>query len=299
MARQSRFGLILLAILVVSFIGFFVIALRMEQSDGIGLRGPDRVGVLTIEGIITDAQGQIERLNRLRDDKNVRAIVLRIDSPGGAVAPSQELYREIYKANQVKPVITSVGTLCASGGYYAAMGTRRIFANPGSMVGSIGVIMEFVDVSELAEWAKVRSEVVKSGRFKDIGHPTRPMEDAERDLLQGVVDNVYLQFVDAVQQGRAAAGMTTDSVRAIADGRIFSGEQALDEGLVDEMGNLQDAIAYAGELVGLGSDPKVMHVEPRDRGLLQRLLEGRQGAVWEMLQEGTGPRMRYIWRPHG
>ncbi len=299
MAQKSRFGITLVIVLVVVFVGFFVLALQVDRRSGIGGIGAGKgvVAVLPVEGVIVDARDTVEQLIAFREDDGVKAIVLRVDSPGGVVAPSQELHAEIRKTDAVKPVITSIGAVCASGGYYAAVGSRHIMANPGSIVGSIGVIMEFVDISELTEWAKIKPQVVKSGPYKDIGNPTRAIDQTERRILQDLVDSVYGQFVSAVAEGRGAAGMTTDSVRAVAQGQIYSGQQARDLGLVDELGTLQDAIAAAGELADLGPEPDVVYPEEKRESIFRLFMQDAGTLLQGAAHEAATPKLHYIWRP--
>lgn len=215
----------------------------------------NRVAMVKVEGPIIDSESCINELKEYADDSSIKAIVLRVNSPGGAVAPSQEIHEEVRKASQRKPVVVSMAAVAASGGYYISAPATRIVANPGTITGSIGVIMEVPNVSGLMEKIGVKSEVIKSGRHKDIASVFRGIGDEERLILQGVMDNVHEQFMRAVAEGRK---MDLAKVREIADGRIFSGEQALEVGLVDEIGNIEDAIATAGQLGGIEGEPKVV-----------------------------------------
>jgi protease-4 len=181
---------------------------------------------------------------------------LRINSPGGGVGPSQEIHREVLKARERKKVIASIGSVGASGGYYVACASDLIIVNPGTITGSIGVVMEFSNVEELLKKIGLRSYVIKSGRHKDIGSPLREMTSEEKSILQGVIDSVHSQFIRAVAEGR---NMEERKVREIADGRIFSGEQAKELGLVDRLGGLQDAIEIAAEMVGIKGKPTVIY----------------------------------------
>jgi protease-4 len=213
-----------------------------------------KLALVRIEGPIMDSKDLVEEIREHAKDISVKAIILRIDSPGGAVAPSQEIYAEVKKALEKKPVIVSMGSLAASGGYYIAAPATRIFANPGTLTGSIGVIMEIPNVEELMKKIGVRSEVIKSGKNKDMASVFRTMQPEGRQILQGVLDNVHDQFIKAVAEGRK---MKLEEVRALADGRIFSGEQALALKLVDELGTLDDATKAAAIKAGLGDDPEV------------------------------------------
>ncbi len=216
--------------------------------------GSNKIAVIRVEGIITDAREVLEQFNEYELNQTVKAIVLRVDSPGGGVGPSQEIYErivDIQKKGSPK-VIVSMGSVAASGGYYISCAADKVVANPGSLTGSIVVIMEFANVQELFKKIGRDTVVIKTGEFKDLGNPTRTMTPAEKQLLQGVIDDVYQQFVDAISRGRK---LNTEKVRAIADGRIFSGKQAKELGLVDELGGLERALEIAADMVGIKQRP--------------------------------------------
>ncbi|HZW37637.1 MAG TPA: signal peptide peptidase SppA, partial [Candidatus Deferrimicrobiaceae bacterium] len=231
------------AVVALVFVAFFVLIVLLSHVDDWSLQTGEKVAVLPVTGMIADSEATIEQLKKFAKDDSIKAIVIRINSPGGGVGPSQEIYEEVKKLKGKKIVLASMGALAASGGYYIACGTQKIYANPGTITGSIGVIMNFMNVKELIEKIGLKGMVVKSGAFKDIGSPVREMKPEERELLQGVIDNVHSQFIAAVAEGRK---MDRESVARIADGRIFSGEQAKALGLVDALGNLEDAVADAG-----------------------------------------------------
>jgi len=231
----------------------------------------DKIGVLEVEGVIADSRRLVEQIDDFRQQSNIKAVVVRIDSPGGGVGPSQEIYSELKQLAAEKPVIVSMGSVAASGGYYIAVASQRIFANPGTITGSIGVIMSFPNYQELMGKIGVATEVVKSGRFKDTGSSTRPFTQADRELLQEMVDDVYQQFVEAVSKGR---NMPSDRLKPFVDGRIFSGRQAKDVGLIDELGGFTDAVKYAAKLTGLGEDPDLVYPEPEAVNFLDRYLQG-------------------------
>jgi protease IV len=237
----------------------------------IGLKGSapergDRVGVVEIKGVISDSRDVVENLKRFREDDAIKAIVVRIDSPGGAVAPAQEIFREIRKTADTKKVIASMGTVAASGGYYTAAAADGIVANPGTITGSIGVIMGFTNLQELFERIGLSPFVIKSGDYKDIGSPLREMEPHERKLLQDLADRIKDQFVQAICEGR---NMNPGEVEPIVDGRIFSGEEAMRIGLVDRLGNLQDAVDWAGELGGISGKIEVVYAPEKRFPLLR------------------------------
>lgn len=218
------------------------------------------VGVVELRGPIEDATELIETLERFRTRQSTVAVVLRVDSPGGAVAPSQELYDEVWRVREQKPVIASLGNVAASGGYYVASAANAIVASPGTITGSIGAIMAMPYMGPLAEKLGIREEIVKSGPYKDIGRPTRPLANEDRELLQGMVNDVREQFVAAVARGRA---MEPERVRELADGRIFSGAQAEANGLVDHLGGLEAAVRMAWVQAGQSGEPRVWRVRGR------------------------------------
>jgi len=227
-----------------------------RTSTTLQMVGADRVALVKLEGLLITAEPVVEELNDYAEDSSVKAIVLRIDSPGGGVVVSQEIYNAVKNARKEgKKVVASMGTVAASGGYYVAAAADRIVANPGTLTGSIGVKMEFANVEKLLEKIGVRGMVVKAGEYKDVGSPFREMSAQEKKLLQDVIDDVHSQFIKAVAEGR---NMQESEVRAIADGRIFTGKQALDLKLVDQLGDLADSIKVAGELVGIHGKPRVI-----------------------------------------
>ena len=224
--------------------------------------GGEAVGVVEIEGAIADARDAIENIRRFREDEDIKAIVIRIDSPGGAVGPSQEIYREIRKTVETKKVVASMGAVAASGGYYVACATDGIVANPGTITGSIGVIMGYTNFRQLLDKIGMVPVVIKSGPYKDTGSPTREMRDDEREILQAITSDIHEQFVTAIAEGRK---MDRALVEQAADGRIFTGEDAKARGLVDRLGNFEDALEWAGVLGGI--EGKVVPVYARDEKL--------------------------------
>lgn len=255
------------------------------------LSGQERVGLIRVEGVILDAQATIGELKHYSENPLVKAIVLRIDSPGGGVVPSQEIHDAVkrVKNKSNKAVIASMGTVAASGGYYIAAATDRIIANPGSLTGSIGVIMETANLEGLLKKIGVEGVVIKSGRFKDVGSPLRKMSDEERKLLQSVMDDVHHQFIQAVADGRS---LELSDVEPLADGRIFTGRQAKEARLVDELGDLDDAIHIAAEIAGMEGEPKV--VEPRKRFSFRDMIESRWPSVFPKLELETGVKLKYL-----
>jgi len=271
-------------------VGFFALLLFISRMDDLPIARGERVAVIPLSGLISESGPVIEQLKRFGKDDSVKAIVLRIDSPGGGVGPSQEIYEEVKKVRAKKPVLASMGALAASGGYYIACAAQRVYANPGTMTGSIGVIMPFMNVKDLVEKIGVKGMTVKSGTFKDIGSPLRDMTPLERELLQGVVDNVHLQFVNAVADGR---NLDRQDVLQIADGRIFTGEQAKELGLVDVLGNLEDAISDAGKLGKISGEPKVVTPPKKKISFLELLREETRTLIDEKLS-GNHLRLEYL-----
>ncbi len=247
------------------------------------------VGILEIRGIIQDSTDAVATLDRFRKADSTVAVVVRIESPGGAVAPSQEIYDAVWRVRERKPVVASIGNVAASGGYYIASAASRIFSAPGSITGSIGAIMNIPFYGTAAEKVGVSEEVVKSGRFKDTGDPLRPMTADERALLQGMVDDVLSQFVDAIARGR---NMDVARVRALADGRIYSGAQARTLGLVDELGGLSEATRAAWEQAGQSGDPQVSYVRTRPRVWWMDLL----GQMVSPEPRGVSGGLLYLYR---
>lgn len=271
---------ILLATLtiVIIFLVFLLIAVLLGKS-GSGkelVSVGNKIGVIEVYGPIMSSAELIEDITDFRQNSSVKAVILRIDSPGGAVGPSQEIYTEIIKLQKVKPVVVSMGSVTASGGYYIAAPAKRLFANPGTITGSIGVIMSFPNYEGLMDKVGVASVTIKSGRYKDIGSPSRPFTKDEHELMQSLIDDVHAQFVEAVSLGRE---MPAEQVMSIADGRIFSGRQALSVGLVDELGGFQDALDYTSELVGLGEDPTLIYPDVEKPDLLERILNSTLGEI--------------------
>lgn len=253
-----------------------------RKGRATGLVFGDKVALLEVRGMIIDVQPVIEQLVKFTKDDSVKAIVFRIESPGGGVSPSQELYREIQRTAEKKPVVASMGSVAASGGYYIASGVQKIYANPGTITGSIGVIAQFTNFEELFKKIGFRMEVVKSGAFKDVGNPGRAMTPDERQYLQKLLDSVHQQFVRDVARGRR---MPEEKVREIADGRIFTGEQAKEMGLVDELGGLNDAVDAAGKMAGITGEPKLVYPEKKKISFLDYLLDRSAETVAERLKD--------------
>lgn len=268
--------------LVILFLSLLLTLVFEDSSIGFG----DKVGVVIIDGVITDSADINRRINELAERKDIKAVVLRVDSPGGAVGPSQEIYREVRRLKEKKHVVVSMGTVAASGGYYIASAADIIVSNPGTITGSIGVIVEFINMEELFSKLGLKGYVIKSAKFKDIGSPFRTMKDEEGRIIKELLDDVHTQFVEAVAEGR---GMEVEAVRKLADGRIFSGAQAKALGLVDQLGNMQDAINLGAELAGIEGKPQVVYTEKRVLGFWSSFLGNYAGRYYSELLAGVLP----------
>ena len=280
MASRGRVALIALGAGVgVLALFVFTVWLLLTVSDD-GLPGGAKVAVVEVQGVIgvgadrgLDTEAIIRTLGEYRDDPAVRAVVLRIDSPGGVVVPTQEIFTAVRRLREAKkPVVASLGSVAASGGYYVAVSADRIFASPGTLTGSIGVVMQLANVEGLLKKVGVEYVVVKAGAYKDVGNFARAMTPEERRILQALLDDVYDQFISAVAEGR---GLDPQAVRAFAEGRIYSGRQAHGLKMVDDLGGLEDAIEAAAKMAGLPPKPKVVY--PRRRFSLRELLRNEWG----------------------
>jgi len=293
--KRILLGLVaIIGLLAFFFVLLFVIGQYVSGSGSRKFSFGDKIAVVEIRGLITQSQGIIEELHQFNDDEGVKAIILRIDSPGGGVGTSQEIYREVLKikSNKKKKVITSMGSVAASGGYYIASASDLIVANPGTITGSIGVLMEFTNIEELFRKIGIKGVVLKSGEHKDIGSPFREMTPEEKRLIQSVIDNVHQQFIQAVADGRKIDRL---KVAQVADGRILTGEQAKQLGLVDQLGNLQDAIDTAAKMVGIEGKPVVLYPKKKF-SLLELLVEGITEAILKTLSE-KGVQLNYRLHP--
>ena len=281
-------GFFILGIMFVLFWGgvtFFVSSFSRQSVDT-DIFG-SKVGIVVVElkVVITTADEILTQLNKFKHSHLVKAIIVRIDSPGGAVGASQEIFREIRRTNQVKPVVASMGSVAASGGFYAALGAGTIIASPGTLTGSMGVILKFPNLEALYEKIGYKDQVIKSGKLKDIGSAGRSLSSEERELLQSLLDEVHEQFIADIVLSR---NLAEEKVRLIADGRIFSGQGARDLGLIDELGNFNDAVLIAAERAGIASDsPKLIYPEEDQFPLLKILSEKNVGSFLQSLVTQT------------
>ncbi len=279
----------ILVLILVALLGSIAWFSHLRGREA-GLMFGDKVGVLEVKGVIANVQPTIEELAKFRRDGSVKAVVVRIESPGGGVSPSQELYQEIRRTVREKPVVVSMGSVAASGGYYIACAAQKIYANPGTITGSIGVILQFTNFEELLRKIGFRMEVVKSGPYKDVGNPGREMTAEEKAYLQEMVDNVHQQFVRDVARGRR---MKVEKVREVADGRIFTGEQAMELGLVDELGNLKDAINAAAKMAAIEGEPKIVYPEKEKKSVFDYLFD----RITEKIANNVQPYMGLLLLP--
>ena len=267
-------------------------ALSGDRPSLGGLTG--RVGLVDVVGEISDSEPFVDQMERLERDATVRAVVVRLDSPGGGVAASQEMYEAVRKIReQGKPVVASMAGVAASGAFYVACAADSIVSNPGTLTGSIGVIMSFPNTEELFRKVGVRLEVVKTGKFKDVGSIWRPMTEDERNLLQDVLTNVYDQFIEAISDGRS---LNREDILPYADGRVFTGDQALEYGFVDRLGDLDDAIQMAAKMGGIRGRPSVVRKDRRRVSLLDFLDEKMNQLSGVTGLAASGPRLEYRLR---
>ena len=272
--------LILIVICAVFFLMVFALSRFGDQYTYVW--GGDKIGVIEIEGTIFQAEPVIEKIIKFRKSKSVKAIILRINSPGGAVAPSQEIYQEVKKTCKEKTVVVSVESVAASGGYYIACAADEIIANPGTLVGSIGVILQIENIEELLKKIGLSRKVIKSGKYKDIGSMTRKMTAEEEAMLQEFSDDIYGQFIDAVVEGR---NIKREEVLKLADGRIFSGAQAIKLGLIDKLGNLQDAISITGEMVGIKGEPRTIYPKKKKPSIFDFIFEEASKSIIRIIEK--------------
>jgi len=255
---------VLFVVIVIAF------SLTMSADESADFPFSDRIQVVDVEGELFQSRPILDQLKRYEDSNSVKAILLNIDSPGGGVAVSQEIYAEIKRLREKKDktIVAYLSSTGASGAYYIACAADRIVANPGTIVGSIGVIAEWVNYAELLEWAKVKDVVFKTGEFKDSGSASRPLTENERKYFQGLIDDMYVQFVEAVSSGRK---LDLQEVRAVADGRVFTGRDAKEKKLIDEMGNFQDAVDLTAKLAGISGKPRLLRLNRQRVTLLDVL----------------------------
>lgn len=285
-------GMVILGAVGLLFIGSVLIAkVLMGNSSGSFSEKPG-VGLVEVKGMILDSRETVRQLRHFMKKDDIKAVVLRVDSPGGVVAPSQEIYEEVRKFAAKKKIIVSMGSLAASGGYYISAPATLIYANPGTITASIGVIIKLSNIEALMDKIGIKATVVKTGKFKDSGSPTRALTDEDRAMFQSVIDSTHSQFVRAVASGRK---LPEEEVRKIADGRVLSGEQALALKLVDRLGTLQDAIEEAGRQAGISGEPDVILPPKRKLNYLDLLTEGVEEKFDGALNKAVGRGMQLVY----
>src|SRR6202453_2035884 len=256
----------------------------------------DRIGVVDLDGVILSPQPVVGQLKKFGDDSSIKAIILHVNSPGGGVAASEEIYREVkrLRTEKKKKVVVSIETVGASGAYYVASASDKIHADQGSIVGSIGVIAQWVNYGDLLKWAKLKDVVIKTGEFKDTGNPARDLTPSEQAYMQALIDNMFGQFIQAVADGRK---MEFDDVKAIANGKVWTGEQALSMKLIDQVGDFESAVSDTAKSVGIKGEPTLVRPD-RDRKTMLDLLTG-DISQWipgreKMLEQQVG--FYYLWK---
>jgi len=281
---------------VLLVIALLAVMVTMGNDESADFGFSDRVQVVDLQGEIVDSREVIQQLKRYEDSNGVRAILLNIDSPGGGVAVSQELYAEIKRLREKKQktIVAYMSSTGASGAYYVACAANKIIANPGTVVGSIGVIAEWMNYGDLLEWAKLKDVVFKSGEFKDTGSASRPLTDREKAYFQSLIDDMYVQFVEAVASGRH---LEIQDVRALADGRVFTGRDAKEKKLIDEIGNFQDAVDLTAKLAGITGKPHLIQVG-RQRVTLLDVLTSDLSRIMPFQGRALKSEIRfqYLWK---
>lgn len=306
MARERSKGIVGIFVLItVLFMVFLVFAFytvaNFKNTSDLGARADDSdegpIAVITVEGAIMESKKIVQLLHAAEEESSVKAILIRVDSPGGAVAPTQEIYEEIRRIDAIKPVYSSFGSIAASGGYYIGAATRKIYANPGSLTGSIGVIMQFADLSELFAWAKFKPGVIKAGRYKDIGSPHRPMTEEEKSILDASLKVTHKQFINDIIKVRE--DRLTKPAEEFAQGQIFNGEEALALGLVDELCGMWEAGRRIHKDLKLKGKFGLRFVKPKKKGFsLSSLMqdgEETMTAIRQLVQQRSGPAFILPW----
>src|SRR6266700_2918276 len=265
------------------------------QQAGIHAFG-DKIGVVDLDGVILDPNEVVGQLQRFADDDSIKAIIIHVNSPGGGVAASEEIYREVkrLRTEKKKKIVVSIETVGASGAYYVASASDKIYADQGSIVGSIGVIAQWVNYGDLLKWAKLKDVVIKTGEFKDTGNPARDLTPSEQAYMQGLIDNMFGQFIKAVADGR---GLKYDDVKSIANGKVWTGQQALSMKLIDGVGDFQTAVNETAKMVNIKGEPTLVRPE-KDRRTLMDLLLGDVSQYIpsreKMLEQEVG--FYYLWK---
>ncbi len=286
------------ALVVFGALLFVLLIYSMQPGENTDFSfGGDKVAVVELNGEIFDSAPTVEQLEKYGKDSSVKAVVLRINSPGGSAAASQELYEAVnrLRTKRKKIVVASIASVGASGAYYAACAADKIYANSSALTGSIGVILQYYSYGDLLKWAKMKDVVVKSGEFKDTGDPARDLTENERLYLQHLINDTYEQFVNAVAQGRK---LSADAVKSLADGRVYSGREAKSNKLIDEVGDLQDAIDAAAKLAKIKGEPVVVRPPKQKQSLFDLFFGDASSVIPAPLQRvSKDAPLQYLWRP--
>lgn len=285
-------GFFLFLLAIFALVYFSVRSQQKSSYKGFG----DKIAVVDVEGVILSPDETVEQLRKFADDKSIKAIILHVNSPGGGAAASEEIYREVKRIRdeKKKTIVASIETVGASGAYFVSSASNKIFADQASVVGSIGVIAEWMNYEELIKWAKLKAITLKAGEFKDTGSPTRDMTPAERAYLQALIDDMHGQFIHSVAEGRH---MKEEDVRALANGKVWTGQQALPLKLIDQIGDFRTAVADTAKSVGIKGEPSLVHPEKERKSLLDLLFGDVSEYVpsrSQLLQTNVG--FYYLWK---
>jgi protease-4 len=273
-------------LLLFSFVALIVAAGAGSGMGELGSRGPNRIGVLEIKGVISGSDDLLKDLKEFRDEEGIKAVVVRVNSPGGSVAPSQEIHDALARTAKTKPVVVSMGNVAASGGYYLALGGSKIYAEPGTLTGSIGVIAQLPEVDGLMDWAHLKMRTVRSGKLKDLGSPFRPMTEEDQKFFQGLIDDVYGEFLATVVKDRK---LPVEEVRPVADGRVLTGKQAKALKLIDELGGMEEAVEGAMELAHLKGKPTLVYPPEDFEFHFRRMMKQGGSALAEGMRTSMVP----------
>ena len=287
-------GIFFLFVMVVFALVY--VALHTSQRASLGSAFGDKIAVVDLEGVIVSPTTVVDELKQFADDDSVKAIILHVNSPGGGVAASEEIYRQVKRIrdDKKKRIVASIETVGASGAYYVSSATNKIYADEGSIVGSIGVISEWVNYEDLLKWARLKQITMKAGEFKDTGNPARELTAAEKAYLQSLIDNMHTQFIRAVADGRH---MKMDDVRTMANGKVWTGQQAMALKMIDQIGDFQGVVKDTAKAVGIRGEPTLVRPE-RERKTVLDLLFG-DVSEWlpsreKLLEDHIG--FYYLWR---
>jgi protease IV len=272
-------------LMVISFAMLFAAL----SEDGLSFSS-EGIGVIEVIGPITENKEIVSRIRSFAKDEKIRGVVVRVDSPGGAVAPSQEIYEAVKRLAKQKPLAVSMGGTAASGGYYIACGSDKIFANPGTITGSIGVITQLFDVTGILDIANVQVNTVKTGHFKDSGSPFRAFDAEDEAYFEALIEDIHGQFIEAVAECRK---LEVDEVKKLADGRVYSGRQAKELKLVDELGSFEDAVAHVAAEAGIEGDPNLIYPPEKDLGFLKEAIQGAVQGLASEAKMQVAPAIEY------